>query len=324
MKPFESFLAPRLEEFIAYRKGLGYKEKPLRQTLGYIDRYLVHKKMEQLELHPSFFLKFRESLKLNPRTVNDIMSSVNSLSQYFLRMEYFNKNPLSDIPSLKEFRFIPFVFSPKQIDLLLQAVQKRIRKNKKYFLYDLAEYTAILLLVRCGLRISEPTRFLLSHFSPNEVTLYIEKTKFTKDRLIPIPKSTSSEIQKYLSLRRTLLGMDQNPNLFICGQDKKLTRTQLYPTFNRAVKDIGLDQPKKTLADTTFGRPTPHSLRHSFAVNTLLNIKKRGISPQYALPILAAYMGHCSYRDTAVYLKVIDAKQRLDLLSFSRGFTKGG
>jgi len=108
----------------------------------------------------------------------------------------------------------------------------------------------------------------------------------------------------------------------ICGKDKNLTRTQLYPTFNRAVADIGLDQTKKTFADTTFGRPTPHSLRHSFAVNTLLSIKKRGISPQYALPILAAYLGHCNYRDTAVYLKVIDAKQRLDLLTFSRRLRK--
>jgi len=173
MKPFESFLAPKLEKFIAYRKGLGYKEKPLRQTLGYIDRYLIEKKIDQMDhFTPSFFLKFRESLsKLNPRTVNDIMSFVHSLFHYLLRMEYCDKDPLKSFPSLKELRFIPFVFSPEQRELLLEAVQKRTRKNKKYFLYDLAEYTAILLLARCGLRISEPTRFLLSHFSSKEATL---------------------------------------------------------------------------------------------------------------------------------------------------------
>ena len=45
MKPFESFLADALEKYIAYRRGLGYKEKPLRQSLGYFDRFLqpVHR-----------------------------------------------------------------------------------------------------------------------------------------------------------------------------------------------------------------------------------------------------------------------------------------
>jgi integrase/recombinase XerD len=318
MKPFESFLAPTLEEYIAYRRDLGYTEKGLRQCLSYLDRYLQAKQVWWGAFSASFFLDFRATLKQNPRTVNGIMSTVHGFFQYLQRIGYCDQNPLSDIPPIKELHFIPFVFSPEQIELLLKGLQNRLRKTEKYFLKDLAEYNAIVLLARCGLRISEPTRLLLSHFRPQEATIYIEKTKFKKDRLIPVPRSVIKEVENYLALRRSFLCEDKYPYLLICGKQKRLTRTQLYPTFNRAVKDMGFDQAKKVYANTVFGRPTPHSLRHSFAINTLMRIKQKGKSPQNALPILAAYMGHRQYRDTAVYLKVIDAQQRLELLSYSR------
>jgi integrase/recombinase XerD len=255
---------------------------------------------------------------MSPKTVNGILAVTRGLFHYLKRLEYLEENPLSDIPLLKELHFIPFVFSPEQIELLLQAIQKGLRRSEKYFLNDLAEYTAIVLLARCGLRISEPTRLLRTHLLSQEATVYIKKTKFTKDRLIPVPRSVIREIENYMAVRRAMLGTDQNPHLLICAKDKKLTRTQLYPTFHKAVKDIGIDQPKQVLADTTFGRPTPHSLRHAFAVNTLKRIKHQGKSPQNALPILAAYMGHCHYKHTAVYLKVIDAQQRLELYNFTK------
>jgi len=318
MKPFESFLAPTLEEYIAYRRNLGYTEKGLRQCLSYLDRYLQAKQVWFGAFSASFFLDFRATLKQNPRTVNGIMSTVHGFFQYLQRIGYCDQNPLLDIPPVRELHFIPFVFSPQQIELLLKGLQNRLRKTEKYFLKDLAEYTAIVLLARCGLRISESTRLLLSHFRPQEATIYIEKTKFKKDRLIPVPRSVIKEIENYLAVRRSLVSEDQLPYLFICGKQKRLTRTQLYPTFNRAVKDMGLDQAKKVYANTVFGRPTPHSLRHSFAINTLKRIKQKGKSHQNALPILAAYMGHRQYRDTAVYLKVIDAQQRLELLSYAR------
>ncbi len=74
---------------------------------------------------------------------------------------------------------------------------------------------------------------------------------------------------------------------------------------------------ERTIANTTFGAPTPHSLRHSFAVNTLKNLRSKDKSPQKALPVLAAYMGHRKYRYTAVYLKFLDAEQRRNLVDFS-------
>ncbi len=62
--------------------------------------------------------------------------------------------------------------------------------------------------------------------------------------------------------------------------------------FHRAVHDIGIDRPRQVIGHMIFASPTPHSLRHSFAVNTLKRVKERGDCPQHALPVLAVYMGH--------------------------------
>ena len=57
MKPFESFMATRLEEFLGYRKYLGYKLRGFTSHLRAFDRYLKEKEGKEKLLSPSFLLK---------------------------------------------------------------------------------------------------------------------------------------------------------------------------------------------------------------------------------------------------------------------------
>lgn len=317
MKRFESFLAPRLEEYLAYRRTLGYVDEALRSNLRCFDRYVKEKTVNLHSLNSLFFLALRKELKREAKTVNGVLSAARGFFQFLMRQGLWPENPLRDIPPRPENAYIPFVFSPEEVELLLQAIRKRLRKDRRYFLKDLTVYMAILLLARCGLRISEPLRLLLTHYRHGEKTIYIEKTKFAKDRLVPVPYPAAMEIENYLAVRHTLRDNDRHPFL-LPGQDQKpLSDNRIYQVFHQAVKDIGLEQPRRIIINTTFGAPTPHSLRHSFAINTLKRIKQRGESPQKALPVLSAYMGHRKYRYTAVYLKVLDAEQRQGLVDFA-------
>ena len=317
MRPFESFLAPQLEEYCAYRQNLGYSIKTLKTHLLTFDRYLRGKKMEPTLLEPSFFLELRANLKVEAQSINKILSTTRLFFQFLVRKDHYLQNPLQDIPPLPEYAVAPFVFSPRQIEQLLSAICKRLRKKPKYYLKDLSVYMAILLLARCGMRISEPLRLLRSHYRSEEATLYIEKTKFKKDRLIPIPFSVAAEIENYLAVRKSLLPNDQNPHLFAYKQQGGLITIQLYRIFRRAVKEIGLDQKRQLIANTIFSSPTPHSLRHAFAINTLKRIKERGKSPKNALAALATYMGHSRYTHTTKYLKFLDAEKRQQLFHFA-------
>ena len=93
-------------------------------------------------------------------------------------------------------------------------------------------------------------------------------------------------------------------------------KQQVRNYFHQAIKEIGLTQAKQIIGNTNISGTTPHSLRHSFAVNTLRRIKERGDSPQNALPVLAVYMGHKKYTYTIYYLKLIDADQHRNLVDF--------
>jgi site-specific recombinase XerD len=310
MSHFESFLAPELNEYVAYRQKLGYSQWPLVPYLRRLDRYLTEQKADRDSLGPPFFLQFRANLNLEPSSVRRVLSAARVFFQFLVRKGYCLENPLRDVPPIKENLVVPFVFSPQQIDQLLKAVCKRIRKDPRYFLKDLSVYMAMMLLARCGLRISEPLRLLRSHYRAEERTLYIEKTKFKKDRLIPIPKAAAVEIENYLAVRKSLLPQDQNPHLFAYKQQGRLRHDQLYRIFRLTLQDIGLDQPRRVIANMNFSAPTPHSLRHSFAIDTLKRVKQRAKSPQNALPVLATYMGHSLYKHTTKYLKFLDAKHR--------------
>jgi len=127
----------------------------------------------------------------------------------------------------------------------------------------------------------------------------------------------ATQLENYLSVRKSLIRNDQSPLLLVKGNQRPLSDQQVRRLFHIILDDIGLEQPRRVIGNVNFSAPTPHSLRHSFAVYTLLRIKERGESPQHALPVLAAYMGHSEYKYTSVYLRVTDALSRKQLVDFS-------
>jgi len=317
MKPFESFLASQLDDYLSYREGLGYALRPCRDHLRLFDRYVHQSEADLNSLHPSFFLHMRANLPMEAVSVNHVLSAARGFFRFLVRRGIFEKNPLLDIPRLKEEITVPFIFSPQQTDQLLNAICKNMQRGQSSFLKELALYIAILLMARCGMRISEPLHLLKHHYRKEEGTIYIEKTKFKKDRLIPLPKAVMQEMENYLSVRAHLCPQDQNPYLLAGKCLHPLNGPQVTFLFHHTVRGMGVTQPRKKLGNIIFNPPTPHCLRHSFAVNTLKAIQERGQSPQYALPVLAAYMGHGHYSYTMVYLKVADASSRKHLYDFS-------
>jgi len=156
MKPFESFLAPKLNEFLTYRQKLGYSLKTIRYHLRLFDRYVMDKNAGWDSFKPDFFLDMRSDIKLEKNSVNANIWATRNFFQFLIRQGHIKENPLQDIPLLKKNAIVPFIFSPEQTNQLLTAICKRIRKTKYHLLKDLAFYVVVFLLARCGMRISEP------------------------------------------------------------------------------------------------------------------------------------------------------------------------
>ena len=319
MKPFESFLSRQMEAFIVYREQLGYSTETIWISLSVLDRYIARQSDQDAVWQPMFYLKLRKELDQAPSSINLVLYAARCFFEYLKRTRQCHSNPVQDVPPLPTQAFIPFVFSPEQTNQLLDVVCKQIRKDRRYFLGDLSKYLAFLLLARCGLRISEPLRLKVKHYRPEERTIYIEKTKFKKDRLIPIPRFVAEQIDNYLSVRATVAQNHPDPDAFLLigNRQEKFDDQRIRYLFHKARKRIGIDRPRQVIGRTIFGQPRPHSLRHSFAIDTLRSAIARGQSAQNVLPVLAAYLGHVEYRHTMKYLKVIDAKSGNRLLNFA-------
>jgi len=263
MNKFKSFLSPQLQQYLIYRQNLGYSMKPSLSHLKTFDRYLKQRQAEQVLLQPSFFVQMQADIKIEPRSVNRLLSSVRVFFNYLVRTGAYDHNPVKDIPYLPENDILPYIFSPEQVNHLLAAVSNRIRKvSKCKYLKDLSGYMAIVLLARCGLRIGEPLRLKLNHYRFDEKTIYIEKTKFKKDRLIPLPQSVAIEIENYLAVRWCLLANVDNKYLLANSTPRGLNDNRVRSGFHQAVSDIGLEQPRQITGNLNISCPTPHSLRH--------------------------------------------------------------
>ena len=136
MKHFKSFMAPQLQQYADYRLALGYAKKGIKPPLLAFDRYLIEQNATWHQLQPAFFLQLRANISHHPNTTNTILSGIRSFFQYLVRQGICDDNPLTDIPPLPERYFVPFVFSTAQTDLLLQTVDKTIRKSERYFLLE--------------------------------------------------------------------------------------------------------------------------------------------------------------------------------------------
>lgn len=316
MKAFESFIASKLEEYIEHRLSLGYTNRNIRSVLRPFDAYTKETADDWKSFQPTFFIKLRAELKGEASTVNGVLSGVRAFFQFLVHQGHCPHNPLQDIPPLPMGQYFPFIFSSEKVDELLLSIKKGVLSTPENNLEYVSIYIGILLIARCGLRISEPPRILLAHYCQDEGTIHIEKTKFQNNRLIPVPNSALVEINKFLTIRKSLRRYENTPYLLIGQKQKPLSTFDIYHVFHKAVKNIGINQTRQKIANITFGSPTTHSLRHSFAVNTLKSIKERNKSVWDSLPILSVYMGHRNVTSTMRYLTVLDAQHRQNIFNF--------
>lgn len=152
-------------------------------------------------------------------------------------------------------RRAPYILTMDQIRQLVAAASR-----SGYRTLRRATYSTLFALLACtGLRLSEAIRLRFDDITPDG--LVIRRTKFRKSRLVPIHDTARAGLERYLQQRRPYAPLDDH--VFISLRRKPLLPTDVDTAFGTAAKHAGLP----------YGRgrahPTPHSLRHAFAVRAL-------------------------------------------------------
>jgi integrase/recombinase XerD len=182
----------------------------------------------------------------------------------------------------------PFILSDEQIKKLIQlAAQSGYRTLRRQ------TYSTLFALLSCtGLRISEAIRLRYQDITPDG--LVIRATKFQKSRLVPLHETARTGLQRYLEKRRPYAPFDDH--VFISLRRKPLRDADVDTAFRTVVAKMGLPTGRGRR------RPTPHSLRHAFAVRALQTCPDRRDHITKHMLMLSTYLGHSNAAMTYWYL----------------------
>ena len=184
----------------------------------------------------------------------------------------------------------PFLFSPADIEQLMAAASETIR----WRLPAATHATLIGLLAVTGMRVGEALKLDDTDIDRHDGVLVVRESKFGKTRLVPVASSTLDALAAYTAIRDQLV-QRHVPAIFVSQRGNRTIYACVQQTFRRLcdITGIGAAGPRK---------PTIHGLRHSFAVNTLIDWHRAGENVDARLPALSTYLGHRDPRSTYWYL----------------------
>ena len=173
---------------------------------------------------------------------------------------------------------------------------------------------AIVLLYTAGLRRGEVLRLTLADVDGEAGVVRVRESKFHKSRLVPLSASAHGELHRYLRARLAVCGDIRPAAPLLCNHSRgwrPYTGPGLRDGISRLFDQAGV-------RDAQHRRPRVHDLRHSFAVQALTRLYRRGEDVQSRLPHLALYMGHVSIVSTAYYLHFVPTLAALASERFAR------
>ncbi len=213
------------------------------------------------------------------RTVHHTVSALRTFYRYLIREKHALSNPYASLSLPKLEKRLPKFLTEKQMILLLDGPQKRLRQ-KEITPFECARDQLVLeLLYGGGLRVSEAAQLSYANVDEAHATLHIVG-KGNKERLCPIGDCAWRALEVF----KKMLPGTPSP------QSPILVQTHQTPLGVRGIQRVLKAYLK--LADLPLDM-TPHKIRHSYATH-LLN---RGMD----LRVLQKLLGHSSLSATQVY-----------------------
>jgi integrase/recombinase XerD len=221
---------------------------------------------------------------LAPATIARRISAARSFYAHETLIGNRADNPAAEIEPPRRRRKLPRTLSPREAERLIEAAAGTTPRA-------LRDSALVELLYGAGLRVSEAVGLERAGVDLDE-RLVRCVGKGNKERIVPIGRSATEALRRYLSRGRPYLDRRHRPELFLNAQGGALTRAGAFLILRRLAEKAGLEP----------DRVHPHLLRHSFATHLL----EGGAD----LRSVQEMLGHADLATTEVYLHVTDRRRR--------------
>jgi integrase/recombinase XerD len=287
-----SKLRKAVRHYLALRRGLGFKMyrtgRWLPDFVSFLEKRGVSRITNDLAVQWATL----------PRGVQPVYWASRLCTVRLFALHWSATDPKTEVPppDLLPYRVnrrTPYLYSPRQVTLLLRAASRLEPAMKlRQWTYP----TLLGLLSVTGLRISEALALDRDAVDLAQGLLTIRGTKFGKSRLVPLHSSTRSALGRYAKRRDEVFSTLKTPAFFVSNRGTRLSWWAVRWTFIKLSCQVGLRKPSDSHG------PRLHDFRHGFAVGTLLRWYRARLDVDRMMPLLSTYLGHSHTADTYWYL----------------------
>jgi len=272
-----------IEDFITtirVEKGLSNNTiQAYRNDLNILCAFLVEKKKNLLTTERDDLVDLLMRLKDEGRSdasIARLMSSVRGCFKFALTEKLMKRDPTAYMSTRKAWQTLPRFLAQEEVDKLLEQPDL----NDDVGIRDRA---MLELLYATGLRVSELVSLRIPDvdLEAGALTCF---GKGSKQRRIPIGRSSIHFLKSYFTLRHRLLGEKRSDMLFVEPNGNPISRQKFWKIITGYGESAGL------------GHVTPHMLRHSFATALIEN----GAD----LRSVQMMLGHSDINTTQIYTHV--------------------
>lgn len=234
----------------------------------------------------------RKNKPLSGATVQGYVRAMKAFFAWAEREEYIPANLMAKIPIPKAETRVIATFSETQVQSLFNLCLSSHGNSTRNTLI-------LLLLFDCGLRVSELTGIEIDDINLEEGIIKIRKAKGSKERYVPVGKVAQKFLWKYINTSRPEPVTPRITNLVLNEKGLPLTNNGVQQMLRRYSKKAGI----------TGTRCSPHTCRHTFARNYLMNGGD--------IFSLQKILGHSSLASVRIYINLFAADIKKQHRQFS-------
>ncbi|MCH5225586.1 MAG: tyrosine-type recombinase/integrase [Muribaculaceae bacterium] len=218
---------------------------------------------------------------ITPRSLRRKIICLRSFFKWMIKTGKINSSPLHNISLPKLPKPLPELIKPQEIEEALFKINSDSSQDESPD--EMLNSLVLEILYSLGLRRAE-----LAAINDKDISFEKGEIKVTgkrsKQRVVPVPQKLMQQISCWQKMRdKTQQKQDpDNPLLTIKG--KRITHHQIYAIV------------RKSLAESTAKKKSPHALRHSFA-SAMLNGGAE-------IDSVREFLGHASLSTTQIYTHV--------------------
>jgi integrase len=287
-------MADRVDEYLAYRRALGYQLRTEGQLLQSFARYAdesEHRGPITTEIALRWARLPEQATRLYQARRLEL---VRMLARYLVPREPGTEVPTRGLLGPVHARRPAFLYSEADITAILDAARLLTPTDG---LRPRTYATLIGLMACTGLRINEALVLGAGDIDFDTGVLTIRQTKFHKSRLVPLHATALGPLRNYATVRDDRHRQPRDTTFFVSDVGLRLPYTTVRHTFHQLLL-------RAMPGTTPVGRARPrfHDLRHTFVCRRLTAWYRDGQDVDRVIDQLSAYLGHAKVTDTYWYL----------------------